>query len=163
MKRKLVKQKSARNDFSKIIDPDTSIQTMSKENNEKNFKNTLNNIIIDENDLNFNSMNINIENQSNFVTNDNDKSILQDTFFKKDAADNSQIINNEEDKTLLMNIGNCSYIPQNSQDRINNVDDKYSPFIDMNNQTENTTQTEKIKPISMFSISEKYLENVILK
>ncbi len=136
---------------------------MSKENNEKNFKNTLNNIIIDENDLNFNSMNINIENQSNFVTNDNDKSILQDTFFKKDAADNSQIINNEEDKTLLMNIGNCSYIPQNSQDRINNVDDKYSPFIDMNNQTENTTQTEKIKPISMFSISEKYLENVILK
>jgi hypothetical protein len=136
---------------------------MSKENNEKNFKNTLNNIIIDENDLNFNSMNINIENQSNFVTNDNDKSILQDTFFKKDAADNSQIINNEEDKTLLMNIGNCSYIPQNSQDRINNVDDKYSPFIDMNNQTENTTQTEKIKPISMFSISEKYLENVFLK
>jgi|LauGreDrversion4_2_1035121.scaffolds.fasta_scaffold594496_1 hypothetical protein len=140
---------------------------MSKENNEKNFKNTLNNIIIDENDLNLNSMNINLDNQSNFVTNDNDKSILQDTLFKKDAADISRTMNNEEDKTLLMNIGNCSYIHQNSQERINNVDENYSPFlsnniVDINNQTENTLQTEKIKPISMFSISEKYLDNVLL-
>lgn len=110
-------------------------------------------------------MNINLENQSNFVNNDNDKSILQDPFFRKDVPDNSRIINNDDDKTLLMNIENCSYIPQNSQERINNVDEKYSPFmsnniVDINNQTENTTQTEKMKPISMFSISEKYLENV---
>jgi len=71
----------------------------------------------------------------------------------------------EEEKIFLNNLENCSEMQQNSEKMLD-VDGKYSPFISNNtnnnnlaNQIDTTFNTEKIKPVSIFSISEKYLEN----
>lgn len=118
------------------------------------FKNTLNNIIIDENEVNFN-------NSNQLIVNNYEKSLVVNLSIKKEIIDSEKKIINED---VFMN---CSYIPQNSHDRTNIVDEKYSPFLSnnnidiINNHNEISSQIDKIKPISMFSISEKYLQNVI--
>ena len=123
-----------------------------RENYEILFKNTLNHIKIDDKEIN-----LSLLNQSK-IDDIEKTSLAIDTSNKRECSNIENTNLNDEAND------NCSLAHQNSNEKTNCLDEKSSPRSHKNADQTNQIDisNEKIKPFSMFSISEKYLQNVII-